>query len=323
MNLWLIAMEITFHYPPELMNLLVDTIPLLNKGKNDLFLFFRGAGVAESLMQAPLDAWRANKDSIRKHEIVRQILTNLNAKGEGALRERREVLRRVVEFDNFSACWDNDRLKAKGLIAEVRQLVNVKDSFTRMKEERDSERQQHIRAKDAEIAAIQKKKSAISGLTGELFGLFKETDTQKRGKALEGILNRLFAVYGIRVRDAFTVRGSGREGVIEQIDGVIELDSHLYFVEVKWWDTPVGAPEIAQHMMRVFMRAEARAIIISASDFTAPAVSACRDALSHKVVTLCTLQEIVTVLEQEREVGQFLRSKVQATIMDRDPFPHV
>ncbi len=31
---------ITFHYPPELFNLLVDTIPRLNRGKKDLFLFF-------------------------------------------------------------------------------------------------------------------------------------------------------------------------------------------------------------------------------------------------------------------------------------------
>ena len=42
-------MDITFHYPPELMNLLIDVIPLLNRSKQDVFLFFRGAGVSESL----------------------------------------------------------------------------------------------------------------------------------------------------------------------------------------------------------------------------------------------------------------------------------
>ena len=33
-------MDITFHYPPELMNLLIDVIPLLNRSKQDVFLFF-------------------------------------------------------------------------------------------------------------------------------------------------------------------------------------------------------------------------------------------------------------------------------------------
>ena len=37
--------DITFHYPPDLFNLLVDTIPLLNRSKRDVLLFFRGAGV--------------------------------------------------------------------------------------------------------------------------------------------------------------------------------------------------------------------------------------------------------------------------------------
>jgi len=45
--------------------------------------------------------------------------------------------------------------------------------------------------------------------------------------------------------------------------------------------------------------------------------------LSHKVVTLCTLQEVVALLEQERDLAQFLRSKVQVTMMDKNPFPRV
>jgi hypothetical protein len=35
--------DITFHYPPELFNLLVDAIPALNKSKNDVVIFFRGS----------------------------------------------------------------------------------------------------------------------------------------------------------------------------------------------------------------------------------------------------------------------------------------
>lgn len=48
--------DITFHYPPELFNLLVDAIPALNKSKNDVVIFFRGAGVAE-------ESWRTSRSA--------------------------------------------------------------------------------------------------------------------------------------------------------------------------------------------------------------------------------------------------------------------
>ena len=48
------------------------------------------------------------------------------------MRERREILNRVTRFDDFSVCWESDQATARGLVAQVRDLVNVKDSFTRM-----------------------------------------------------------------------------------------------------------------------------------------------------------------------------------------------
>jgi len=40
-------MNIIHHYPPELFNLLVDTIPLLFRSKMDVVIFFLGAGVSD------------------------------------------------------------------------------------------------------------------------------------------------------------------------------------------------------------------------------------------------------------------------------------
>ena len=316
-------MEITFHYPPELMSLLIDTIPLLCRSKEDTLLFMKGAGVSDSFTSDLWNTVRTDRQSIRKHVIVRTVLTRLNERGEPTLRERREVLKRVVEFDDFSTCWDNDRLKAQGLVVQIQKVVNVKDSFTRMKEERERERKENITNREVEIRAKQERQQAIEQLKTELFALFGMTNARERGTQLEGVLNRLFKTFGVSVREAFTLTGDDGEGVTEQIDGVIELGSHLYFVEMKWWKTPVGVPEISQHMYRVFCRAEARAIIISANGFTAPAVTSCKEALSQKVVTLCTLQEIVMLLEQQADLTEFLRRKVEATIMDKNPFPHV
>jgi restriction system protein len=77
---------------------------------------------------------RKDRNSINKYEIVRTVLERLNSKGEPALRERREILRRVTEFEDFSTCWPSDQLKAKGLVGEISRVIGVKDSFTRMKQ---------------------------------------------------------------------------------------------------------------------------------------------------------------------------------------------
>lgn len=316
-------MEITFHYPPALMSLLIDTIPLLCRSKKDTLLFLQGAGVTDSTTADLRQKVATTPGEINKYQIVRTVLTRLNERGEPALRERREVLKRVVEFENFTTCWDSDRLKAQGLVSQIQGLVDVKDSFARMNQERERERKVNIAKRDAELELAEKRRKRMEQIKGELFALFSEPDPWRRGKQLESVLNNLFDATGIGIRQAFALKGTDGEGVIEQIDGVIELDSHLYFVEMKWWKDPVGVPEIAQHMMRVFLRAEARALIISASEYTLPAVTECRKALSQKVVTLCTLQEFVQVLDRQSDLVGFLRRKVHATVMDQSPFPRV
>jgi len=312
--------DITFHYPPELMNLLIDLIPLLNRSKKDVFLFFKGAGISETLISAPHQQWKREHSSISKYEIVRQVLTKLNEKGEVCLRERREVLKRVIEFENFSACWETDKLKAKGLVAEIRDVVNVKDSFTRMNLERKQERQKCLKKEQAEKEALQQRLKTIEEVKSELFQLFSIDNPQKRGKAIESVLNELFKAFNIGLREAFVLTGDPGTGILEQIDGVVEIDGHIYFVEMKWWNVPLGTPEISQHLVRVYHRAESRAIIISASDFTVPAVVTCKEALQHKVIVLCTLQEIVMLLERKDDLKEFMKKKVHAAIIDKNPY---
>jgi len=315
-----VTLDITFHYPPELMSLLIDTVPKLCKSKEDLLLFFKGAGVARKLL-APYDLLlETNRDGFKKYQVTRELLTTLNESGEKSLRERREVLRRVTEFENFSACWEGDQLKAKGLVAEIRQVVNIKDSFTRMAQERDAERRQHQVQKRAETEALQRKQAEMAEIQRDLCALFGEANPQKRGKALEGVLNRLFKAHGILVREAFGRRGIDSEGVIEQIDGVVEMDGQTYLVEMKWWEKPLGAAEVSPHIVRVFSRAGARAIILSYSGFTDAAIATCRDALRERLVVLGTLQEIVTALEQGVDLRSLLARKIQAAILDKNPF---
>ncbi len=62
-------MNDVFHYPPDLFDLIVQVIPLLNRSKKSVLLFFKGAGVQESLYDDIASNLSTNKDSINKYEI--------------------------------------------------------------------------------------------------------------------------------------------------------------------------------------------------------------------------------------------------------------
>ncbi|MDZ4854262.1 MAG: restriction endonuclease [Nitrospirota bacterium] len=315
-------MDISFHYPPELLQLLIDTIPKLCKSKRDLLLFFQGAGTPKTLLVPYEEMLRKNKETFNKYLVARELLTKLNERGERTLRERREILKRVTEFDDFSVCWESDRAAARGLVAQVRDLVNVKDSFTRMRNEKDEEKRKRITEQEAAAKTRQEQNAKRNKVREDLFALFAQQDAHKRGKLLEQVLNDLFACHDMLVREAFTVRGNCAEGVIEQIDGLIELDGHLYLVEMKWWNSPIGVGDIAPHLVRIFNRGgQARGVFISYTDFTEPAVSQCRDALVRgAVVVLATLQEIVTLLNAEGDLKAWFRAKLNAAIVDKQPY---
>ena len=114
-------LDLRYHFPPELFNLLVDTIPRLVRGKRDVVLFFRGAGVRNSVTADIEGRLRQDRESLNKFDITRTLLQRLNEAGDAAIRERRELLKRVVEFEDFSTCWENEQLAARGLVAQIQK----------------------------------------------------------------------------------------------------------------------------------------------------------------------------------------------------------
>jgi restriction system protein len=308
-----------WHYPPDLLELVVDAVARLNRCEEQAISFFRGAGVPDRHLSDLAHRVASDKAGINKFEIARTVLTRLNEAGDAMLGPRREILKRIVETESFEHCWENDRLAAKGVVAEIRAVVGTKDSFTRMKTERDRERQTHPAGQRREQEERKRQREARAEVKRDLFALFSEDDPRKRGKQLESVLNRLFALDGLSVREAFHLNGDASEGVVEQIDGVIDLDGQLYLVETKWLTEKVSPNELGLHHSRVFLRHAANGIFMSASGFTEPAISHTKLALTKMVSVLCELEEIVMVLEREADVCGYFREKAQAATFDRRP----
>ncbi|KTB94281.1 restriction endonuclease [Pseudomonas syringae ICMP 11293] len=310
-----------FHYPHDILDLLVETIPRLVKGKKDVILFFEGAGVDEADLRDARSTLATASQSINKFDIARDVLTRVNRRQDSGLAARREIIKRVTQFESFETCWENERLKAKGLVATIREAVNAKDAFTRMKNERDSEREQvQARHRDEQLQAA-KKRNEIDDIKIRLFGLFSQGyNPQERGKLLENVLNDLFRAYEVQVREHFVRKPLDSATVLEQIDGVIELAGKIHLVEMKWLKDPVGVADFGPHLVRVMGRADASGIFISNSEFTQPAITQCAEFLNHRTTFLCSLEEIVMLLQREGDLVDFLKKKSQAAIINKQPF---
>jgi len=317
-------MDDRFHYPPDVFNLLVDTIPLLCKGKDDVLLFLRGAGVPSDDLVEMQAKVRTDRKSVNKFAIVRNVLEKLNKRGDAGLRPRREVIKRVVEFEHFSMCWESDVHKAKANVRDLARIVNHRDSFTRMNQQREAAQAEVTAKARAEREAVAEKRRKILDVRDRLNALFgMDDEPHKRGKLLEGVLNDLFRAHCILLREDFKRRDPTDSVVVEQVDGVIEFEGDIYLVEMKWLSTPVGVSELGSHMMRLFAREGVRGIFISNSDFSASAIAECVTHSNNKTMVLCTLREIVTLLLNEHDLTALLRNKVRAAILEKKPYVEI
>jgi hypothetical protein len=128
----------------------------------------------------------------------------------------------------------------------------------------------------------------------------------------------MFDAEGVAVREPFTRRDES--GVpLEQVDGAIDVDGELYLVEAKWLATPMGVEHVNPHISRLFVRGDARGLVLSASGYTSSAVAAARDALSVKTVILCELEELLRLFGTDTPLVQYLRYKIQAAVLNKQP----
>ena len=312
------ATDPAFHFPPDLFEAVVSAVPLLVRAKRDVLTFFQGCGVSRTFL-VNYEPWTAKDSGKSKYHITREVLVHVNELGDSGLRTRREILKRVSEFESYSSCWPDDQLKAQGAVALVAELTNKKDAFTRIQQERDRDRNQHREKRQAEHDKQQAKRQAREKIKNELFSLFSETDHHRRGRTLEGIVNRLFQLDNILIREAFTVTGGAGKGIIEQIDGAIEIGGRFYLVEMKWWNSPLGRGDVAPHLVSVMNRGGVGGIFISASGFHDSVMADYKQALTHVVVVLVELSEVVVLLERDMPLHDLLLPKIQAAALDRNP----
>ena len=310
--------DLPYHYPTELFQLLTEAVPALCPRKRDVLLFFESAGVPAAVLLDHSNLLRTDPEEFRKHTVTKSLLMRINRRDDEMIRERRELLKRVVEWHDFTTCWPDDRDKAEALVARIKNLVGAKDAITRINEEREREAEARRAPYRAELERKQAAEARRQGLLDELRALHSERNAQLRGKKLEGTLNALFAHYGMLVREAFE-RRDPELGCLEQVDGVVDADSHLWLVEMKWHAERLGPEHVHTHMGRVFSRGEVRGVLVSASGYTDAAIEAARAANVLRLCVLFELQEVLACVEGSHDLREVLKTKAAAASLDKNP----
>ena len=69
----------SYHFPPDLFNLLVDAIPRINRTKKDLLSFFKNVGTPMPLLNKYYSIVNYDPKQISKRDITREVLEHLNS----------------------------------------------------------------------------------------------------------------------------------------------------------------------------------------------------------------------------------------------------
>lgn len=316
-------MDTYFHFPPDLFNLLVDTIPRLNKSKKDLLVFFQNVGVPNNYLQVHYALLNTNRSQFKKFDVTREILTRLNQEADKMLGVRRKLLQRVIEYEAFETCYPNDRDRAKANVADIKKIVKLKDTVTKYENLLSKEQNEKIRIQKEKSERIKRSKENFENLRQRFTKLFSIQNPQERGKKLESVLNDIFDYFKIGVKEDFIIYDDETGKNYEQIDGVVEINHYLTLVEMKWEKNALGADKVGRFMSRLMVRKNVDGIIISYSSFTETAIVTAKEALAVSVLALIDLKDIFDVINQEKDLSEFFSEVIQNVKLYKNPKPTV
>ncbi|WP_195612681.1 restriction endonuclease [[Clostridium] symbiosum] len=316
-------MDTYFHFPPDLFNILVDTIPRLNKTKKDLLLFFQNVGVPSTYLQPYYLLLNTNRSQFKKFDVTREVLATLNEQTEKMLGVRRKLLQRIVEFDSFETCYPNDKDRAKANVSDIQKIVKLKDTVTKYENYLSREQSEKIQEKQKVVDKLCQSRKHFVDLEQRFAQLFSIQNPQERGKKLEQVLNDIFMYFKIGIKEDFVIYDDETGKNCEQIDGVVEINHYLTLVEMKWEKEPLGVDKVGRFMSRLLVRKNVDGIIVSYASFTETAILTAKEALSISVLALVDLKDIYDVLNQKKDLEDFFSELIKNVKLYKNPKPRI
>jgi len=92
-------------FPPEVFRLTVEAIACVHRGKRDILNFFEMCGVEPGDLAGARAVYALDPDGTKKTAIAATVLHALIKKQDDAIFQRREILRRLSQNEDFGSCW--------------------------------------------------------------------------------------------------------------------------------------------------------------------------------------------------------------------------
>jgi hypothetical protein len=146
--------------------------------------------------------------------------------------------------------------------------------------------------------------SELAQLKEKFFQLAAASDRRQAGLALEGLLNRLFALFELQPRQPFRIVG-------EQIDGSFVLDGHVYLLESKWENHPV--PEADMLVFRGKIEGKStftRGVFVALNDVSPQARYAITQGKAPSFFVM-NGHDLMMILSEAMPLTEFLRQRVR------------
>jgi hypothetical protein len=173
-----------------------------------------------------------------KRNIVYQLVDTLAANQSKYLDELLDLILATADITDPSHLKrvEDGQRKYDEAVEALWTLRNQVEPYRKLRNEAD-EATRRRREEDAKAAVQRAVSEKLSDLKQLLQTLVLELDHQKRGYALERLLNALFALYDIDAKASFKIIG-------EQIDGAFTFESTEYLFEAKWQQDKASVPDL-------------------------------------------------------------------------------
>lgn len=233
--------------------------------------------------------------------IVDEVLEPLNASAVG-IGPLRKIADETLRFrDGKHLGWaGNDRVEdATKSLNDLRAVIGEHAD--------EKERQQRERAKRDAARASAKNGQAFSnrlqGLCSSYQAWIADADANRRGIALEVLLNSLFDLFDLASNGSFRRVG-------EQIDGALRLDSKNCLCEAKWQAEPVNLADLRDLDAAVGTTLETTlGLYVSINGFSVDGLTAYLQGNRPKLVCMDGA-DLMLVLEGRIRLDDLLRRKI-------------
>jgi hypothetical protein len=246
--------------------------------------------------------------------VVKQVLELCASAGDSGTQAVRKLLTKLYYWN------DCHTIAADRKDAAVASLKAFRAGHDRFKAQSDYQAAQ--KAQEKKMDAERHEQRAITALNHSKLHKFRDrfdavaaiTDEAARGRALEPLLDEVFAYYGEDSKGPIRRKG-------EQIDGCVKLDSHWHYVEIRWKNEKTNAADISvlRDRARNSFGGDTKALFISMNGFS----QECLDSLVNQGderVILMDGYDLRCVLNCDIALDVLLAEKQAALITDRIPF---